>query len=69
MELTRTLDRIGDWYWNEHRTDLTHIVPSIAAFDVHEDTATLCGQVTDSADLEAHYPMCPQCVTAAEDEA
>jgi len=55
-----------DFYFNEHRTDLSHLVPSISGFDAGEDVATVCGLVTSVADHFPDFELCPTCVAGAE---
>lgn len=56
-----------DFFFNETRTDLTHLVPTINGFDNGEDVATVCGLITSTADFWAKFDLCPACVKGAEE--
>lgn len=56
-----------DFFFNETRTDLSHLVPTINGFDSGEDVATVCGLVTSVADFQPTFDLCPACVSGAEE--
>lgn len=56
-----------DYVWNDTSKKVTHIVPSVDAFDDGEKAATICGDLAAGADLLANYDLCPLCVSGFAD--
>ena len=56
----------GEYVGNDHRSKISHLVPSITDLEWGDEAAAICGQLVSGADLFPDYDWCADCVADPE---